>query len=57
MSDEMEVRRAAFGTVIGDFEVTGKTMEEVRDTTDDEYEQRANCGWFVAKTSLIPFLV
>lgn len=46
MSDEMEVRTAAFGTIIGDFEVTGKTMEEVRDTTDDEYEQRA-ANWFV----------
>lgn len=33
---EVGVTLTAFRTVIGDFEVTGKTMEEVRDTTDDE---------------------
>ena len=37
------VRTAAFKAVIDDYVVLQKAMEEVSETTHDEYSQRANC--------------
>ena len=36
------VQTAVFGVVIADYVVVQETMEEVSDTTHDEYRQRAN---------------